>query len=353
MNIEATMGQTSSGMPAAADSGRARRGDGHGGAGGGAGGPGDGQVADADQDARRPPARRPWPRRRRPGTARRSRRRRTAASSSGTGRGSAPAAPAGRGSPASRRYAPGRRAPRSVDLEDGQEQGQVGEIEQERPEAAAARLGLARVEGRNRRAPVGRRFGIAARHGQKRRCSARLGATVLPIPAAMPRSPSAPTDVVPARIGRRRSCRFSGCRRPRSARGPRGIVRPGGRAREPCGRCPFGRRLGLALAPVRSLMRRAYGDDGIAGGEVLGVLENSGDRPIREPVCFPACGRAILDTPAVSANDFARHRLILFAEPLSRNPRCEPGMGPTSSLCVAYPARGLRSEVGCPMTMAI
>ena len=171
---------------------------------------------------------------------------------------------------------------------------QMGEIDQEGPEAAAARLRLARVEARNRRGAARsdrrrRRFGLG-RHGagRKRRCSARFGATVLPIPAAMPRSPSAPTDVVPARIG---PARFLSLQRVM----PSAVSPLPARDRPPCadaareagrGRCPFG---SARSCPGSSAVLDATGvrDDGIAGGEVLGVLENSGGRPVLGPDCSP------------------------------------------------------------------
>ena len=114
-----------------------------------AAGPGDRQEAGADQDraannrtiaATEDAAD--------PEQAARSRPPQTAASSSGTERGNAGKRQQGEGHQGLESAALKGTFLEPIDLEDRQEQRQVREVEQERPEAAAARLGLARIEAR-------------------------------------------------------------------------------------------------------------------------------------------------------------------------------------------------------------
>ena len=81
-----------------------------------------------------------------------------------------------------------------VDLEDRQQECQVDEVAQERPEAAPARFGLARIETRTR--PRARAPGLLSADGRYCWCSARfgLGATELRVSAPMGPPPLGSSD---------------------------------------------------------------------------------------------------------------------------------------------------------------
>ena len=125
-------------------------------------------------------------------------------------RGSAPASPARRASPASRTCAPGRGAPRCGRLwKTARSRPRCAKLMQERPEAATARLGLARVEGaeppRSRRRRFdGCRLGQEATMQRPPRCD-RPGDSwphaAVPLSAPRMRRTSCPPGSVPFRLG--------------------------------------------------------------------------------------------------------------------------------------------------------
>ena len=213
----------------------------------------------------------------------------------------------------------------------------MGEIDQERPEAAAARLRLARVEGAEPPGPL-RGDGDPASAGAVRAgsddaapASVRLSCRFLPPCPGPPRlrRTSCPLESVPpAPWSSRRVAPSAVSPRPRADRppcagGPGGHV---GRRCRPCGRV----RIGSARScPGPSAVLDATGvrDDGIAGGGVLGVLENGGGRFIREPDCSPLAAAPSLIRLQFAVNAFRRHRLIHFRRAVVAEHPMPPGVG--------------------------